>query len=422
MKPIKNRFWGERKPPENRLAIFSATGPVYDKAAQKLSGNTATIRIYGPIDSYGSWWGVSAKDVAEVLDALEESVDTILVRLNSPGGEAFEGVAIMNLIRAHRARATAVVDGLAASAASTIATGLDELIMSPGSELMIHEPTSFAYGDATEMDKTRRMLESVADTIAGVYAAKAGTAVADWRAAMAAETWYSAEEAVAAGLADSTGTVPDAGPTSTAGEGEDEPDDLDDVEDRFDLSIFTYAGRSHAPAPALPAASAPGPHRVKETAVDFSSEQIAALREQVGFAPDADADTIVAAVNEALAERAEPDQPPEPTGPPPGQVAIPEAAYTELQANAAAGAAAAATLRERDREAFLDAHRDRFAPANRDAWRRQYDTDPDGTRTYLEAAPVIVPLNEAGYADTGETTADSLEAVRNSEVYQSWRI
>jgi ATP-dependent protease ClpP protease subunit len=374
-------------------------------AEQKTAGTTATVRIYGPIDSWGGFWGVSAKDVSDALDGLDDSVDTIQVRLNSPGGEAFEGVAIMNMLRAHKARTIAVVDGLAASAASVIAVGCDETVMSPGSELMIHEASAGAYGDADEMDKARRMLDSVSDTLASVYAEKAGGSTEEWRAAMHAESWYTAAEAVAAGLADRTATVPDAGPTGTAGADEEAvlPSD-GEVEDLFDLSIFTYAGRSHAPAPNPPnAIAAVGSHQRGAGVVDFNDQQIAALRQQVGLAEDADPDTIVAAVKEALSERAEP----QPTNAvPAGHRLIPEAAFEDLQRNAQRGAEAAEQLRIQDRNRFLDDHRDRFAPESRAAWERQYDVDPEGTKAYLENAAVIVPLNEVGHAKAADSVAD----------------
>lgn len=395
--PPVYRFWGTQKP-----RIMAAVTP-------KTSGSTATLRIYGPLDSWGGFWGTSAKEVAKALDDLDDSVETIQVRLNSPGGDAFEGVAIMNLLRAHGARTVAVVDGLAASAASIIAAGADELVMSPGTELMIHDASTFAYGDAAEMEKARKQLDSVSDTIAAVYAAKAGGSTEDWRALMVAESWYTADEAVSAGLADRTETVPDAGPTETAG-GEPEPIPEADIEDLFDLSRFTYAGRSKAPAPAAsaahrpPAASAGGSTHTHEgsSAVAFTDEQITTMRQRLGVAEDADEATILAALDEALDEHAEPTS----TNVPAGHVVVPEARLKDLETAAQTGVSAAKRLHEREREEFLDSVRNKYAPTNRAAWAAEYDRDPEGTRKHFENAAVIVPTDEVGHAEAGEASAD----------------
>lgn len=342
--------------------------------------------------------------MSEALDTLGEHITEIRLRINSPGGEVFEGLAILNMLRAHPAKVVAVVDGLAASAAAFVAAGCDETVMSPGTQLMIHDARSFVYGPPAVLREYATVLDSISDGSAEVLAEAAGGTEAAWRALMVAETWYTAREAVAASLADRVGVVADAGPTTTAG-APDVPETSDDVEERFDLSIYQYAGRSHAPAPTFaaaaattrpPAASAGGSPSIKEgaTLVDFTDEQIATLREQVGFPENADATVITDAVVEALSERAEPTAA---TQLPEGMVAIPAVALTELQTNGRAGAAAAERLRIQERDQFLNSHRDRFTPAARQAWEKQYDLDPKGTREYLEKADVIVPLEEIGH-------------------------
>ena len=198
-----------------------------------LDGTTAVLRLYDPVDSYGEFWGVSAKEFAQALDDLPSNIIEIRLHINSPGGDVFDGVAIVNTLRAHSARVVAVVDGIAASAASFIAAAADETLMAPNSELMIHDAWGLCVGNAAEMQQMAEMLDHISDNIASIYAAKAGGTVADWRAAMAKETWYSAEEAVAAGLADAVQEL--AAPVA--------------AQNRHDLSIFTYAGRAAAPAP-----------------------------------------------------------------------------------------------------------------------------------------------------------------------------
>ena len=145
-----NRFWGSQSVPKTKREFFDAV------VAPKPSGEApeiATIRLYGPIDSWGGFWGISAKDVGGVLDALPDSVTQIILRINSPGGHVFEGISIKNLLRAHKAKVTAVVDGLAASAASVIAAGADETVMSPGTQMMIHCTSTIVWGNAADMRK-----------------------------------------------------------------------------------------------------------------------------------------------------------------------------------------------------------------------------------------------------------------------------
>lgn len=151
--------------------------------------------------------------------------------------------------------------------------------------------------------------------------------------------------------------------------------------------------------------------------MDFNDTQITALREQVGFPADADADTIVAAVTEALTESADPKE----TQVPAGHVVVPQAKLADLEAGAAAGVRAAQTLHDRDREAFLDANKTKYAAANRGAWATEYDRDPEGTRRHFAEAPVLVPINEIGHQDDGVDRDDAGAKVDDDPKYQSWR-
>jgi ATP-dependent Clp endopeptidase proteolytic subunit ClpP len=201
------------------------------------SAGVAKLYLYDPIDSYGGFWGVSAREFIEALAELPTTTNEIRLHINSPGGEVFEGIAILNALRNHKARVVAVVDGLAASAASFIATGADEVVMGQNTELMIHDAWGIAIGPAEDMRDMAGRLDALSDNIASIYTRKAGGSVADWRASMLAETWYSADEAVASGLADSVDT----------GQAEPEPA----IAAGFDLEgLFTYPGRAKAPGPA----------------------------------------------------------------------------------------------------------------------------------------------------------------------------
>lgn len=230
------RFHGRYRPtPEART-------PVVDMAdVVSAEDGVATMRLYDPIDSWGGEWGVSAKEFAQALDSLPDDTAEIRLHINSPGGEVYEGLAILNLLRNHRARVVAVIDGLAASAASFIASGADEVVMGRNTQLMIHDAWGLCVGAAIDMRDMADRLDKISDNIASVYAAKAGGTTADWRGSMLAETWYDADEAVAAGLADRVEGEADA-----------------DARNRFDLSIFAHAGREDAPPP-LPTEPEPTP-------------------------------------------------------------------------------------------------------------------------------------------------------------------
>ncbi len=225
------RFRGQVMPQPGSRASVLAFAPTSEGDQEGV----ATLRLYDPIDSYGEYWGVSAKEFAAALAALPTDTQEIRLHINSPGGEVFEAVAILNQLRQHRARVVAIVDGIAASAASFLAAGADETIMAPNSTLMVHDAWGICVGNAADMRDLGDLLDKLSDNIASIYSAKAGGSIEDWRSVMLAEAWFTADEAVAAGLADSIDGVAEA-----------------EAENAFDLSQFRYAGRAEAPPPLIP--------------------------------------------------------------------------------------------------------------------------------------------------------------------------
>ena len=173
----------------------------------------ADIYIYDEI----GYWGLTAADFVRDLQAVKAG--KINLHLNTPGGDVFDGIAIHNALRQHSASVAVQVDSLAASIGSVIAMAGDTITMAKHSTMMIHDPFGFAMGNAEDMRKMSEILDQLGDTIAGVYAERAGGSVREWRDVMLAETWYSDREAVEAGLAD-------------------EVDGDSTAENSFDLSIF----------------------------------------------------------------------------------------------------------------------------------------------------------------------------------------
>lgn len=170
-------------------------GDWWNIQARKGSDPTK-VYIYDEI----GFWGTSAKDFVKELDALD--VNDFHLHINSPGGEIFDGFTIYNAIKQHKAKVTVYVDGLAASAASFIAQAGDEVIMARHAEMMIHDGIGFAFGNEADMRKTADVLGGLSNTIADIYAQRAGHSPAYWRDLMREELWMNGTEAVDFGLAD----------------------------------------------------------------------------------------------------------------------------------------------------------------------------------------------------------------------------
>jgi len=154
------------------------------------------VLLYDEIGAFG----ITAKDF--IKDLQKVKANNINLRVNSPGGDVFDGVAIYNSLKDHKATVNVVVDGLAASSASFITQAGDTVLMAEGSTMMIHEPNGLTVGDAGDHAKMAETLNKMGDTIASLYAGRAGGTEGDWRERMQAETWYRAQEAVDAKLAD----------------------------------------------------------------------------------------------------------------------------------------------------------------------------------------------------------------------------
>lgn len=169
---------------------------------RNVAEGEAEVFIYDYIGFDPFFGGVSAADFVHELR--EINATKILVRVNSPGGDIAEGLAIRNALIEHPARIETHVDGLAASTAGWCAMiPGEQLVMSAHAMLMIHEPYFFCGGDADYLRQQADILDKYAIDIAKMLQEKAGGNVDEWRTRMREETWYSDQEAVDAGLADS---------------------------------------------------------------------------------------------------------------------------------------------------------------------------------------------------------------------------
>lgn len=177
----KKKFWNFTETPEERVLYIS--GEI--------------------IDGYDEDAGEEIKSTADIFrDELYSGEGNISVWINSPGGDMVTGAQIYNLIKDYKGKVTIKIDGLAASAASVIAMAGDEVLMSPVSELMIHNPFSCAIGDSNEMKRAADMLNEVKESIINAYELKTHLSRAKISRMMDDESWMNAYKAVNLGFAD----------------------------------------------------------------------------------------------------------------------------------------------------------------------------------------------------------------------------
>lgn len=160
----------------------------------------AELVLYGTIGE--SMWeeGITGKAVSQALKDFG-AIDKLDVRINSMGGDVFDGVTIYNRLKQLDAEVTVYVDGLAASIASIIAMAGDEVIMSEGSLFMIHSPMTMAWGNQRDFEEKIQVLDTIEEEMLGIYSRKTGMNRSELRNMLHAETWFGAEEATDMGFA-----------------------------------------------------------------------------------------------------------------------------------------------------------------------------------------------------------------------------
>lgn len=193
MNQLLRLYADNRKVPDRRFVVTNATD------------GQAELYLYDSIvDSELEaefWGGVTPKSFIQALKDID--ADTIHIRVNSPGGSVFAARAMEQALREHKARIVAHVDGVAASAASFLVMAADEIVMAPGAMMMIHKAWTVAMGNADDLVNTADLLDKIDGTLAATYAARSGESVEKITEMMAAESWFTAQEAVDFGLADS---------------------------------------------------------------------------------------------------------------------------------------------------------------------------------------------------------------------------
>ncbi|MFW3895934.1 head maturation protease, ClpP-related [Pseudomonas bharatica] len=160
------------------------------------------VYIYGEIGG----WGITANDFIRDLKAIDDGKSPVVVGFNTIGGDLFDGLAIHNALDRLGERCTARIDALAASAGSVAACGAHRVVMASNAMMMIHNPVTWTSGDAEDLRRVADVLDQALEAIIAAYKAKSPDIDdAELRRMVDAETWLTAQEALALGLADEVG-------------------------------------------------------------------------------------------------------------------------------------------------------------------------------------------------------------------------
>lgn len=213
---------------KNKLRALLASNA--KRGSFRAEGNTIYIYDIIVADEFEAEWfgGVSPVAFVEKLSAISGDVT---IRINSPGGDVFAAVAMCQAMREHGGAITVHVDGYAASAASVIAASASQVVMAPGSFMMIHKAWTIAVGNSDDLVSTADLLVKVDGSIAETYATKSGGEVSNFLDLMAKETWFTAAEAVEIGLANEIAS------------------DKPKASAKWDMSAFAAAPKLPDPAP-----------------------------------------------------------------------------------------------------------------------------------------------------------------------------
>jgi ATP-dependent protease ClpP protease subunit len=196
---------------KTRPRVYNRAGQrvqVQDKTwyALQVSGETTErvieVFVYGEIGT----WGITANQFVQDLRAMDDGVSPVIAAFNSIGGDLFDGLAMHNALSRLGERCTGRIDALAASAASVAVCGAHRVVIASNAMLMIHNPYTYAGGDAEDFRRVADVLDQTLEAIIAAYKAKAPDIDdAELRRMVNAETWLTANEAVALGLADEVG-------------------------------------------------------------------------------------------------------------------------------------------------------------------------------------------------------------------------
>lgn len=163
--------------------------PCFKFLAAANADEPQTLLIFDEI----GFWGVQAKDFVRDLAAVQSK--TLTVEINSPGGDVFAGLAIYNALKSSGKEIVTKVMGVAASAASVIFMAGDKRVAPKNTFVMVHNPWSFAVGNADELRDTADTLDKIGSSLRGIYTAGTGMSDEEVGAMLSKDTWLTADEA-----------------------------------------------------------------------------------------------------------------------------------------------------------------------------------------------------------------------------------
>lgn len=258
--------------PSSQIRLLAGNRGRGQFRAEATGADEVTLYVYDVIvgsDIEAEWWGgVSPEAFAKTIAGI--SAKTIHLRINSPGGDAFAARAMETVLREHPARVVAHIDGLAASAATVLMLGADEIVAAEGAMVMIHKAWILAVGNANDMLDVAALLEKIDGTLAVSYAARGARTADEFAELMADETWFTAQEAKDVGLVDSV--------ISEQGKAKARAPQPAQALFGWDVSAFAHA-------PAVAASAAPGaPAKQQTTARALPPQEVAAMKRRLDVA------------------------------------------------------------------------------------------------------------------------------------------
>ncbi len=191
---MKNKMMNRIQP------MMKVTNKVLNKTDGSSSDEGVNLYLYGDIGEDWFGYGITALRVRTALNQVEE--ETVNLHIHSNGGDAFEGIAIYNVLKQSNKTINVYIDGLAASAASIIALAGDKIYMPQNTQLMIHNAASFTYGFAEDFEKMATSLRNVNDSVRQTYLSRFSGTEDELIKYMDDETFFTAEQAIALNLAD----------------------------------------------------------------------------------------------------------------------------------------------------------------------------------------------------------------------------
>jgi ATP-dependent Clp endopeptidase proteolytic subunit ClpP len=328
------------------------------------------------------YYGVSAKQFIGDLKRVPADHEIVL-KIHSPGGEVFDGNAIFNALKRHPGGVTVQIEGLAASMATVISLAGAPVKMAANGFYMIHNPWGVAMGDAEEMRDQAALLEKIREGMIAAYASKSGQEPEQIAAWMDAETWFTAEEAQAAGfvdqITDSLALAASANKFSRLGKFRNAPSDL--------------TARSVDMDPQLEAAA-----EIDEEVVIEATEEQAAEEQAAEVTPSASLEEIIEAAPEATEEEVqEEEEAPAPEVP---VASLPAAEMIVAKYNAILARAEKAESELTAVKAELDAERSALASLE---------------RSLGLAAARVVPVIESSAPEASDPVAEYLAAVESGD-------